>query len=176
MAFLEALPGKGFCSLTWQHCLGLHRCFRESQKTSERSRPFRKKRSWCLAPHLLKTKHTIPAEIPHTNCQHSSGVVMIWSCFSATGPRHLAVIDYAVKCVAVCLTAKAYLKAGRATGQCTSTEANLQHKGGKHFKKSMCCNDPVKVQTSTWLKCCGSTSTELRINEYLHLHEPKQCY
>lgn len=39
----------------------------------------------------------------------------------------------------------------------------------KKRKESRCCNDTVKVQTSTWLKCCCETWTTLPINEWLQM-------
>lgn len=39
----------------------------------------------------------------------------------------------------------------------------------KKRKESKCCNDTVKVQTSTWLKCCCETWTTLPINEWLQM-------
>lgn len=36
-------------------------------------------------------------------------------------------------------------------------------------KDSWCCNGPVNIQTSTWLRCCYRTLGELCINQYLQM-------
>ena len=53
---------------------------------------------------------------------------------------------------------------GRAAGESLfSLKRTWQHSWKR--KESRCCNGPVKVQTSSWLKCCGGTLRELCINQ-----------
>lgn len=53
--------------------------------------------------------HLIPA------VRHSSGRVMIWACFIATGPRLYTKV-FLRQCEAICLTAKVLPKLGHVTG------------------------------------------------------------
>ena len=87
-------------------------------------------------------------------CRHRS-----WTpCHHWSDRELLCIPKYSrVKCEATGLTTNAWLKLGHATGQWNRMAE----------KESECCNDPVKVQTSTWLKCCGGGSGELCINECL---------
>lgn len=81
--------------------------------------------SYCIALPLGKTNRSISAQTPHTNCQWMGDKSDLFCCHR---PGHLAVSESnmnfsvlkfdssRVKSEAICLTAKAWLKLGHATG------------------------------------------------------------
>ena len=120
---------------------------------------------------------------PNTACQHKyliptvkhdGGRVMI--CFATTGPRHLAVIKSTINSSVfhsiLQSNVRPSVRQSLATiGSCNraiipKTPANLQQNGQKR-KESGCCSGPVRVQTSTSLKCCGGTRRDTCINKSL---------
>ena len=124
---------------------------------------------WRKPNTAYQHKHLIPA------VKHGGGGLMIWTCVAATGPGHRAVFESTinswiqtysrVKCEAICLTAKALLKLSNRT-MIPNTAANPQQNSWER-KEARCCNKPVKVQTSTRLKCCSGTLTDWCINKCL---------
>ena len=83
-----------------------------------------------LRKHLLQT------------VKHSGGLKMIRACFTAPRHEHLAVIELTmtksrVKCEAIFLTAKVWLKLGHETGQ---TQQQIYNRMSEKRKESMCGN------------------------------------
>jgi len=114
-------------------------------------------------------KHLIPT------VKHGGGGLMIWACSAATGPGHLAVIESTMNSSVYQSILESnvrpsvwQLKLGWNwvinRTMIPNTATHLQQKVWKR-KESVCCNGPVKVQTSIWLKCCGGTLRELCINQ-----------
>ena len=69
------------------------------------------------------------------------------------------------KCEPICLTMAAQQKMSYAAEQWSELLQQIY--------KGSCCNAPVKVQTSTWLKCCSRTLRELCIHQSLSV--PMNC-
>ena len=97
--------------------------------------------------------------------KHSGGGVIIWACFTAAGPRHLALIEstmnssvYQSILDSICLTAKSVRT------MISSTQANLQYNGWGE-RESRCCNGPVKSPDSVKSESCGGTFRELSRNK-----------
>lgn len=64
---------------------------------------------------------------------------------SPSWPWTAATLEYwRLKCKAICPKAETALKVGHAAGQ-----SSKQQQNDRERKQSRCCNDPVKVQTST---------------------------
>lgn len=108
---------------------------------------------------VYQHKHPPPA------VKHRGGGVMIWACFTATGPGQLVVIEvttnFSVYQSILEPNVKPsvwQLKLGRNWVQ--QQDYDPKKKGRK---ESRCCNGPVKVQTLL-LKCCGETLKDLRMN------------
>lgn len=136
MAYLGGLPRESlFClKKTWQCSLGLQHFIWTNNKTSGRMffgqmrRDLQSRHVWlkCRAPRLIKTGWS--TQTRHTVCQGLwwRGDDLVWFC-SYRNWAHCShrvnhelpcTAEYSrVKCEAICLTAKAWLKLGRATEQ-----------------------------------------------------------
>ena len=92
---------------------------------------------------------------------------MVWGCFAASGPGQLANVDGKMNSQVFCRRMLGYLSAkwsstevgwrNRTTTQ--NTELN-QQQNGLNRRKYAFWSGPVRVLTSTWLRCCGITSRE----------------
>ena len=120
--------------------------------------------SLCLQSCIWTShKHLIPT------VQHGGGGLMIWACFAATGPGqqfnssvYQSILESNVR------PSDRQLKLGWNwvinRTMIPNTAADLQENVWKR-KESRCCNDPVKVQLSTWLKYRGGTIRDLCIDK-----------
>ena len=126
-----------------------------------------------VEPHVWEipnTAHQLKNLLLHV--KHVGAGVMIWAGFAAIAViGHLIVIEstmnsslYQRILKSNVRQAKAWLKQGHATGQWSQ----------QNVWESRICNGPVKVQTSTWLKCCRGTLKELHNQMPTNQNELKQ--
>jgi len=112
---------------------------------------------WRKPNTAYQHKHLTPT------VKHGGGGLMIWACFAATGPGHLAVIESTMnssgyqsileKCEAICPTAKAGLKL-----------AHQQDNDPKHSSSSTTeCVKKKRIKVLQW----SSQSPDLNLTEML---------
>lgn len=119
------------------------------------------------------TKHQTSAQIPHKICQHGGGGVMIWLCSATTGPGHPAFMNLTMNNSVHLSILESNMRLSVGQLKLGWNWVMQQHSDPNHGSKSS-CNDPVTVQTSILLKCCGGTFKELCMNEWANI-PPQRC-
>lgn len=123
---------------------------------------------------------------PSTACQYKNHIPSVkhdgeerWGYrffFAATGSVHLAIIKSTMLSCVYQNTLESNVKCHLSDSlsltqfdQWWQWQWSLTQKNGWKRRGSTCFNDPVKVQTLGWLKCCGWPLRELCMNKFLNI-------